>query len=139
MSELSALNPLEDNVEGMAKKNRAGSYAFKTLKDDDLRDPVRSDWRIKKYKLFFKALPMCYPLIFNWDKISRPCSSGMSGWSDTHDLPSNLILPCSKNNTFIKLSILNHARNRKEDPIHPGIKVYLEALYGINDIERGVL
>ena len=36
-SELAALNPIEYNVEGMAKKNVA-SHAFKALKDDDLKD-----------------------------------------------------------------------------------------------------
>ena len=46
MSELAALNPHEDTVEGMTKK-RATSYAFNTLKDDELKNPVRSDWRIK--------------------------------------------------------------------------------------------
>ena len=79
---------------------------------------------------------MCYPLIFNWDKIPCSYSSGISGWSDTHYLPGNLIFPCSKNATFTKLSICNHARTRKEDPIHPGIKEYLETLYVTNDIEE---
>ena len=59
----------------------------------------------------------------------------MLGWSCRHILPSNLFLNCSKNATFTKLSILNHARTRKEDSVHFAIKAYLEALNGINDIE----
>ena len=43
---------------------------------------------------------------------------------------------CSKNETFTKISTINHARTRKEDPTHFVIKAYLEALNGINDIEE---
>ena len=71
---------------------------------------------------------MYYPLTLNWDKISCLCSSIMLGWS--------LYINCSKNNTLTKLSILNHIRTRTEDPIYLGIKSYLEALYGINDIDE---
>ena len=35
-----------------------------------------------------------------------------------------------------KLSVLDQARLRREDPIHFVIKVYLEALNGINDIDE---
>ena len=136
MSALAALKYFEDTFEGIAKKNRSAYYAFKALKDDELRSPVRSDWRIKKYNLFCKALIMCYPLTFNWNKIPCACSSVMSSWSGTHDIPSSLFLPCFNNDTFTNLSILNHARTCKEDPIHLGIKADLEALYGINDIEE---
>ena len=79
---------------------------------------------------------MFYPLTLNWDKIIFPCSSGMLGWSSRHNIPSNLFLPCSKNATFAKLSILNHTRTHKDDPIHLGIKEYLEALNVINNIEE---
>ena len=96
MSELAALNPIENTVEGMANKNRAEYYTFKALKDDDLRDPVRSNGRLEKYELFCKALPIYYPLTFNWVKIPCPWSSGMLGWSNRHNLPSNLIINCSK-------------------------------------------
>ena len=41
MSDLVALNPIEDTVEDMAKIIRAASYNFKALKDDDLRDRVQ--------------------------------------------------------------------------------------------------
>ena len=43
MSELVAINPIEDIDEGMVKIIRAASYAFKALKDDYLMDPERSD------------------------------------------------------------------------------------------------
>ena len=136
MSELAALNPIEDTVEGMIKKIRAASYAFKALKDDDLRDPVRSNWKLEKYMPFCKALPICYSLTFNWSKIVCPCSSVMIGWSSRHNLLSNLYINCSENATFSKLSIRNHTRTRKEDPTHFTIKSYLEALNGINDLEE---
>ena len=45
---------------------------------------------------------------------------------------------CSKNATFTKLSILNHARTRKIDPTYFAIKAYLEASNGINDIEESI-
>ena len=79
---------------------------------------------------------MCYPLTLNWVKILYPCSSVMLGWISIHNLPSNLILDCSKKETFTKLSILNHARTCKEDPIHFAIKAYLKAINGINDVEE---
>ena len=88
------------------------------------------------YERFCKALPTCYPLTLNWLKIIFQCSSVMLGWSSRHNLPTNLIINCSKNATFTKSSILNHARNFKEDPIHFVIKSYLEALNGINGIEE---
>ena len=43
MSEFAALNLIENTVEGIATKIRAASYAFKALKDDDIRDPVGSN------------------------------------------------------------------------------------------------
>ena len=62
----------------------------------------------------------------------------MIGWSGTHDIPSNLFPTCSKNDTLTKLSILNHTRTCKYNPIRLVIKVYLEALYGINGIEENI-
>ena len=58
MSELAALNPIEDTVVGMIKNIRAASYAFKALKDDDLRDHARSYWKLERYEPFFMALPI---------------------------------------------------------------------------------
>ena len=109
---------------------------LKALKDDDLRDPVRSNWKLEKYESFCKALPICYPLIINRSKIPCSCSSVMLGWSSRHNLLSNSYINCSENATFSKLSIRNHARTRKEDPTHFTIKSYLEALNGINDLEE---
>ena len=60
----------------------------------------------------------------------------MPDWSCIHDLPSNMYINCPKSATFTNLSITNHARTFKEDPIHFVIKAYLEALTGINDIEE---
>ena len=116
------------------QQNRAAYYAFKALKYGYLSDCVRSNWRLEKYELFCKNLPMCYPLTLNWVKIWCPCSSGTLGSSSRHNLPSKLILNCSKNNIFTKLSIFNHARTCKENPIHFSIKAHIEALNGINDI-----
>ena len=79
---------------------------------------------------------MCYSLILNWYKIPCPCSSGILGWSSSHNLLSNLFSPCLKNATFTKLSIRNHDRTHKEDPTRFAIKAYLEALNGINGIEE---
>ena len=62
----------------------------------------------------------------------------MLGWIIRHTLPSNLILNFSKNAIFTKLSILNHARTRKEDPTHFTIKAYLEVLNGSNGIEASI-
>ena len=106
------------------------------LKDDDPRNHERSNWRLERYELFYKVSSMCYPLILNWDKISCPYSSEMIGWSSRHNLPSDLFSPWPKNATFTKLSIFNHARTCKEDPIHFEIKACLKALNGINDIEK---
>ena len=44
MSNLAALNLIEDTVEVMAKKIRVASYAFKNY--------VRSNWRLENYELF---------------------------------------------------------------------------------------
>ena len=60
----------------------------------------------------------------------------MLGWSFRYDLPSNLYINCSTNAKFTKLSIIHHARTRKEDLTHFAIKAYLEALNDINDIEE---
>ena len=63
----------------------------------------------------------------------------MLGLSSRHNLPSDLCLHCSKNAAFTKLSILNHARTFNEEPIYFVIKVYLEILNDINDIEESTL
>ena len=60
--------------------------------DDNSRDMVNNvvlnyedDPEIKFFKLFCKALPLCYPLILNWTKIPYPCSKTMQPWSEEHD------------------------------------------------------
>ena len=43
MSEIAALNPIEDTVEGIAIKIRAAPYTLKALIDDDLNNLIRSN------------------------------------------------------------------------------------------------